>query len=79
MYIHLEYQNITTMTKDKTYPVRYSQSDIDAHGGLANLKKAILAARNLDKDALDQLTARLSKEAQQNAMEKSAERVNDNV
>jgi len=76
MYIHLVYQNITTMTKDKTYPVRYSQADIDAHGGLANLKKAILAARNLDKDALDQLTARLSKEAQQNAMEKSAERVN---
>ena len=60
------------MTKNKTYPVRYSQSDIDAHGGLSNLKKAILAARNLDKYALDQLTARLSKEAQQNVMERSA-------
>ena len=60
------------MTKNKTYPVRYSQSDIDAHGGLSNLKKAILAARNLDKYALDQLTARLSKEAQQNALEMSA-------
>lgn len=60
------------MTKNKIYPIRYSQSDIDKHGGLANLKKAILAARNLDKDALDQLTARLSKEAQQTAMERSA-------
>jgi len=51
---------------------RYSESDIQNHGGLANLKKAILAARNLDKDELDKLTARLSKSAQQEAMERSA-------
>ena len=31
---------------------KYSQEDIDAHGSKENLRKAILATRDLDKPAL---------------------------
>jgi len=39
-------------TKDKSYPVRFSQQNIDAHGSEQNLKNAILAVRDLKKAEL---------------------------
>jgi len=47
--------------------------------GVGNCKTIAVTAIERAYSQLQKETARLSKEAQQNAMEKSAERVNDNV
>lgn len=46
---------MTKQTKDKRYECRYSQQNIDAHGSETNLKKAVLAVRDLNKEALTEI------------------------
>lgn len=41
--------------KNKRYECRYSQQNIDAHGSETNLRKAILAVRDLNKEALTEI------------------------
>jgi len=60
-------------SKTKRYEIRYSQEDIDAHGSHENLRKAILATRDLNPLELQTITNKAIKKLQDESLTKVSE------
>lgn len=59
-------------TKNKGSRVRYSQEDIERHGGEKELQKALLSTRDLNPEELQKITAKACKKITDEALTNSA-------